>query len=355
MRFKGYLIMIIIVFFLLVIFCFSCSHKLRSSYLKANYYFQEGNRLYAKEKYKEAKDYYEQAITLNPGLKIVYLYLGSSYSQLYNPKKNEQKNIEYAKKAVKNLKNALQAFPENEVVILSLANIYDKLKEFKLAERYYKMIMEKDLNNLNSYLILAEFYSRYGKVDKAKLMYQKRIELDPLNPEGYQYYSMYLAQNNFWNDALQCCEQWISILLEPTSKHPNSKKIEREIIIGDVNHQRIISDRKKKQLTEALYTHGVVCWTKCYRTSEIVMGQQERYSLVNSGMNSLNTVLKIDPEHHQALVYINLLWRQMGIVDPLNKAKYIKYAETAAKRAKVIREKRIRNQQLKDYLGEPGK
>jgi hypothetical protein len=148
-------------------------------------------------------------------------------------------------------------------------------------------------------------------------------------------------------DGFQAKDELANQVKEKTAELDEKLKNSEEQILA-------LDEEKKKAVTEALYTHGVICWTKCYRLPTHIMGAQEREEAIEKGMKSCNLAVKLDPEHHKALVYINLLWRQKGVVDPLNNSKYIAKAEEAAAKAKSIRDKIQARERLQQQLEQMG-
>ena len=89
-----------------------------------NIYFEEGLRLFKKEKFAEAKFKFEQNIVFNPKSEISYLYLSKIFKNLKN------KNLQE-----KNLNTVILLNPINEEAIYNLAKLkldasdYQKSKE----------------------------------------------------------------------------------------------------------------------------------------------------------------------------------------------------------------------------------
>ena len=89
-----------------------------------NIYFEEGLRLFKKEKFAEAKFKFEQNIVFNPKSEISYLYLSKVFKNLKN------KNLQE-----KNLNTVILLNPKNEEAIYDLAKLkldasdYQKSKE----------------------------------------------------------------------------------------------------------------------------------------------------------------------------------------------------------------------------------
>ncbi len=101
------------------------------SFSKENF-FNEGVKLFEKQKYLDAKILLERSIVFNPKHAESYLYLAKIYKE-QDDEKNEEKNLE----------TTLLIDPVNEEAILMLMQIgiektnYSKVKE--LSERFKKV------------------------------------------------------------------------------------------------------------------------------------------------------------------------------------------------------------------------
>ena len=90
-------------------------------------YFNQGVKLFNKDKFEDAKFKFEQDIVFNPKSELSYLYL----SKIFN--KQEKRNLEE-----QNLKTVMLLNPKNEEAIYNLAKL-------KLDESDYKK--SKELND----------------------------------------------------------------------------------------------------------------------------------------------------------------------------------------------------------------
>ena len=96
-----------------------------------NIYFEEGLKLFKKEKFAEAKFKFEQNIVFNPKSEISYLYLSKIFKNLKN------KNLQE-----KNLNTVILLNPKNEEAIYNLAKLKLETSDYQKS---------KELNNrLNS-------------------------------------------------------------------------------------------------------------------------------------------------------------------------------------------------------------
>ena len=127
----------LLIFIIIIISCSNIS-------LSEENYFNEGVKLFKKEKYKDAKFLFERSIVFNPKHSNSYLYLAKIYKYEKNQTKEE-----------KNLETTLLIDPANEDAILMLMEIglektnYSKVSE--LSEKFTKVC--KNLCNENKKIL----------------------------------------------------------------------------------------------------------------------------------------------------------------------------------------------------------
>lgn len=305
---------------------FVACEQLSINSLKANYHFKKANKFYTDQAFKKAIAEYEEAVKFNPKLSKAYLYLGLSYQILYKPGIEDPKNKEYADKAIKNFKKALEFEPENEDIILALGDTYNRIHNFEEAEKYYLKILERHPDKPQYYYVVAQFYRNFDKIDKAVEMYEKRISLDPNNPEGYKYLA-----NFYYNDLLNTAKD-----VETGKKYiDNALELFDKIISLDPNNY------------ESYYALGVACWAKSYRVLSAETSE-ERVNTINKGIKALEKAIELNPNYPDSYAWINLLWREMAKVDTKNEKRYIQIAtDYQNKFAEIQKKKRAREEFIK--------
>ncbi len=185
--------------------------------------------------------------------------------------------------------------------ILALADIYDKLRNFKLAEKYYLKILEIQPNNSRAYYVIANFYDSYGKDEKAIEYFNKAISLNPDDPVGYLYLGNYYLGKLQFDKAIASVEKMIEL----------------------INNNPEYDARKK---AEAYYTLGVFCWSKSFRKKNLL--PKEREAVIKKGMEALKKAMELDPKYPEPYAYYNLLLREMIKVYPKKRRELLKEADT---------------------------
>jgi tetratricopeptide (TPR) repeat protein len=281
---------------LVILFHFVGCDKLKVSNLRGNYYLKQANRYYQEEVYRKAIEAYEAALSYNPQLKMVYIYLGTSYSQVYRPMKEDERNKKDGQKAEEYLLKAREHEPDREEVTIALGDLYDKMGNFEKAEENYRMIMEKKKSEFESikqevkkyqdqgdvkkaeeaqkiaaekmngvvkaYYTLANFYEKNGKSELSEEMYKQRIELNPKDPEGYHYYVGYLQNQRRWEDAIKNYEKRLYAMLDPDiidilreidQLQVDTEEVKKttEFINTVKKNQRVNAEEKQRLIAEA--------------------------------------------------------------------------------------------------------
>ncbi|MFQ5721096.1 MAG: tetratricopeptide repeat protein [Candidatus Aminicenantales bacterium] len=313
----------------------SCQ-KLKVNKLKANYHFNRANHLFTDNRYRQAIEEYEKALSFNPDLVEAYRFLGECYKSLYRPSDDSQKNKEIAQKALDALKKAYEANPNNKEVIYSLGDMYDKLRDFKQAEKLYLKIIKMEPTNMSNYYVVAEFYKRYagssqkkegetkaegGKTpfQKAEEMYLRRIETDPENPQGYAY---------------------IAQFYEGITPRPEFDK-------ANYFHERRI--KLDPNNPAAWLSKGVNRWSKAYRLPNLP--KEERLALAKDSLQALEKANKLDPQYPEPYSWLSVLYKSvLAKLEPQRAQRYNSLADIYAQKFQELRKRQLEREKLEKEL-----
>lgn len=182
------------------------------------------------------------------------------------------KNLRY-EQATEHFKNAVTLDPGLINAKLYLAAAYfaqyipgvdspENLQNAKLAIDQYNAVLEKDQNNINSIKGIAILDLNMKKFDEAKKFYRRAIEVDPNDPEAY--YSIGVID---WTEAFQ-----------PRTEARNKLGLRPEEPLKD------------KKLCAKL--------------------RDDSAQVIQEGMDSLNKAIQLRPDYDDAMVYLNLLYRE---------------------------------------------
>ncbi|MFO7865718.1 MAG: tetratricopeptide repeat protein [Candidatus Aminicenantes bacterium] len=348
MSLKKTLPVVFVLMAVVLVFSSSACSKLNINKLQANHHFQNANTLFEDQRYRDAIEGYEKALELNPELTKAYLYLGEAYKQLYKPMDDNERNVERAEKALEALKNAYAAHPEDSQVIHSLADMYDKMQNFEEAEKLFLEILDQDPTNMGNYYVVAEFYKRYAGGDdgeeegeegeegeermetaeektpheKAEEMYLRRIETDPLSPQGYAYVAEFY-QNLTPNPAVDKAYFYHK---KRTDLEPDNP--------------------------EAWLAVGVNRWAKAYRL-QAQLNRQQRLTAAKEGEEALLKANELDPSYPEPYSWLSVLYKSVLVnIDPDRAQRYNEDAERYLEKFKEARQREADRAKLEKDLKE---
>lgn len=278
--------------------------------LICKYWFNKGNQSFKDSKYDQAIKMYDKAIAADPDFALAHFYRGMAYYSLYKPGVDDERNKKRADEAIKSLSTTLEKEPNNQDAILTLADLYDKLGQESEALRLYRKRIEDNPKDATARYKLADYFAKHGKIDEAVKTYQERIDMESTNPEGY----LYLAR--FYSD-----------LPEPQF----DKSIEQ-------HKKRIPLLTDSAALKEAYYSIAVTAWAKSFRSPDLT--DEDRMATVKTGYEAVDEALKIEPEYPEALIYKGLLIREEAKMksDP-EKAPLLDQAKALQEQAMAIRKR----------------
>lgn len=335
---KAMPIVLSILLILVVVFAFTSCQKLKISNLKANYYFSRANHNFTDGKYRIAIQEYEKALIHNPNLSTAYQFLGESYKNLYKPAVETAENLEIAAKALEALSRAYEIDPNNKDVINSLGDMYDKMRDFEEAEKYYLRNLDLEPTNMANYYVVAGFYKRYAGTaeegeegqekaeggptpfQKAEEMYLRRIELDPENPQGFAYIAQFYDQ------------------ITPTPEFDKA------------NYYHTLQTQLEPDNAVTYYAIGVNRFFKAYRLQN-KLSRAERIELGREADDALKKAIEIDPSYPEPYAYLNLVARNIWAnVYPERQDSYIAEAERWVEQFQEVRKRAADRKRLEDEL-----
>jgi len=175
--------------------------------------------------------------------------------------------------ATDHFKRAVELDPDLKNAKLYLAAAYfaqyapgvdspDNLQNANLAIEQYNAVLRMDSNNINSIKGIAILDLQMKKFDDAKQYYRKAIEVDPNDPEAY--YSVGVID---WTQAFQ-----------PRTEARNKLGLRPEEPLKD------------KKLCAKL--------------------RDDSSQVIQEGMDNLNKAIQLRPDYDDAMVYLNLLYRE---------------------------------------------
>ncbi len=204
--------------------------------LKARDQLNKGVGSFRNAQYQPAIDHFQRAIDLDPSLLNARLYLATAYFQLYVPSGDSPENIKIGDQAI-------SAFED---------------------------VLKYDANNVDALSSIATIYYYMKKFDKAKELQQRRLQIEPNNPEAY-----------YWIGQLD----WAMCF-------PKQMQMRKDLNLAnpkDPNHPDILPPLPAKDRAQLVEQNG---------------------ALVDEGIKALDKAIELRPDYVDAIAYLNLMYRQ---------------------------------------------
>jgi len=141
------------------------------SKLQARDQLNKGVQSYKSNRYEEAIDHFQKAVSLDPNLIVAHMYLATAFAQQYIPGVDAEDNNRMAQQAIEQYKRVIDSSAAKEQQINStkgIAYLYLQMKKFDDAKNYYRKAAEMDPND-------PEVYYSIGVIDWTQ-SYQPRME-----------------------------------------------------------------------------------------------------------------------------------------------------------------------------------
>lgn len=280
--------------------------------LKGQMALKDANQLYQQQRYRDAAEKYEEAITANPDLGDVYFYLGNSYDNQYRPARaGEPENDALILKAIENYKLAVEQADTPIVkqrALQFLVNAYgpDKLNDPSQQEPILRQMIELEPNEPSNYFVLANVYEQSGEYEEAEQLLLKAREVRPNDPTVYTTLAAFYNRQGEFDKTMEA-------LHARAEREPNNP--------------------------EAFYTIATYYWEKANK--DYTVPEAERIRFVEEGHKAVDKAIELKPDYSEALTYKGLLLRQEALLikDPARQQALVKEADTFRDRAVEIQRK----------------
>src|SRR5208283_5033487 len=209
--------------------------------LKARDHLNKGVQDFRGAQFQAAIMHFKEAVRLDPTLLNARLYLATAYAQQYVPGAESEENKQIAQQAVDAFQDVLKMDPNNLTAIASIAQIYYNMKKF----------------------------------DDAKDYQQRRLKIEPNNPEPY-----------YWIGVLD----W-AVCFPRAQTLRVQNRLDQAKDQTHPNDLPVIPEKLRKPLAE------------------------QNGALVDEGLNALKKAVDLKPNDADSMVYINLMYRQKAEID----------------------------------------
>jgi tetratricopeptide (TPR) repeat protein len=142
-----------------------------------------------KEKYKDES-----------GIQIVDLYIGNCYSK----KKDYNKSVEYYEKA-------LEKFPKNKELIVSIGNAYNNLQNQEKAMEWFGKLSIEDIGNADTLYNIGVMAYNNGDFTNAETYFKKAAEVDPEFAEAFYQLGMTYTALDRQSEAVEILKKFVEM------------------------------------------------------------------------------------------------------------------------------------------------
>jgi tetratricopeptide (TPR) repeat protein len=289
--------------------------KYSFSSLKATKAFKEANDHYKATRWREAVTRYEDvvgntaALSANPDLLNAYFFLGHSYDMLYKPaRKGEPENDGFMTKAIENYTKAAEQAPDalmrrRSLEYLVAAYGSDKLNDPASAEPVVQKLITMDPSEPSSYFALSKIYEDAGRYEEAEAALLKARDAKPNDPAVYNTIAGYYNRQGEFEKTMEAFTK--AAELEPNNPQGYH-------LIGSYYQEKASKDFR---LTPA---------------------QKQEYN--KQGIAAEDKALALNPNYVDALVYKNILLRQLALVekDPAQQKQLLQQADELRNKAMAL-------------------
>ncbi|MGO8785813.1 MAG: tetratricopeptide repeat protein [Terriglobia bacterium] len=214
------------------------------SRLKARDHLNKGVQDYRNAQFQPAIMHFKEAVKLDPSLLNARLYLATAYAQQYVPGGDSPDNKQIAQQAIDAFQDVLKMDPSNITAMASIAQIYYNMKDF----------------------------------DKAKDYNERRIKIEPNNPEPY-----------YWIGVIDWAVTW-----KAAQTLRKEKGLDQARDAAHPDQLPPIPDKLRNPLAA------------------------QNSPLVDEGLNALNKAIELKPNDTDSMAYLSLMYRQKAEIDPDN-------------------------------------
>jgi tetratricopeptide (TPR) repeat protein len=183
--------------------------------------YYAGLAAYFAKDYKTAIKYLNLTSELHFKEPKVYYYIEQSYL-----------NLGDTARAMSSIKEGYKIYPNDNVLVIELVNVYIKLNEASQALEYLNKAKILDPTNKTLYFAEGSLYDKVGKPDSAKAAYEGALRLDP------EYFdATYNLGVFYYNSAVK--------LYEEANKESETKKYNEKRVIADEELKKAVPVMEK--------------------------------------------------------------------------------------------------------------
>jgi tetratricopeptide (TPR) repeat protein len=154
--------------------------------IKSKQEIKKGNEFLKAAQYQSALAAYDEALRLDPGETKLHKHIGISYMGMYQPGSKHPKDLEFAQKAIDNLKQYAAAYPDDTKSLEYLISMYLNTERYDDAIAFYQNeLLKRNPGDGKAMQSLARLYFKKGDFDNGVAWLKKQLEIEGNNPEVY--------------------------------------------------------------------------------------------------------------------------------------------------------------------------
>jgi tetratricopeptide (TPR) repeat protein len=172
------------------------------------------NRLLNERKFDEALKSYLDIMAKNrelSGIEIVNLYIGNCYAM----QEKYAQAVEYYQKAI-------EKYPKNKELIISIGNAYNNMHDFDNAMKWFQKISFEEIDNVDTLYNIGVIYYNKAKYEEAIKYFKKATEVFNEFAEGFYQLGMTYTALNKIPEALESLKRFME--LDPESPNYETAK-----------------------------------------------------------------------------------------------------------------------------------
>ncbi len=263
--------------------------KYSFSNLKAMRAFKGANDHYRGQRWREAANGYEAVIAANPNYEAnpdftaAYFFLGNSYDNLYKPaRQGEPENDAYMNKAIENYTLAAEKasnplIKRRALEYLVAAYGSDKLNDPEKAEPVVQKMIALDPSEPTSYFALSKIYEDAGRYEEAEQALLKARDAKPDDPAVHNAIGQYYNRQGDFDKTIEAFNRAADL-------NPNDP--------------------------QGYHLIGGYYQDKASKDFRLSTAQKIEYN--QKGIEAEDKALALNPNYIDALVYKNILLRQLA-------------------------------------------
>jgi tetratricopeptide (TPR) repeat protein len=153
--------------------------------IKSKQAIKKGNEFFKAQKYETALASYVEAQRLDPNEIKLKKNIGLAYMGMYQPGSKHAKDLEYAGKAIENLKAYVTEYPEDKKAREFLVSMYLATDQYDDAIGFYEQMLQSNPGDTKAMGSIASMYFKKGDFDKGMEWQKKVAAAEGNNPDPY--------------------------------------------------------------------------------------------------------------------------------------------------------------------------